>query len=111
MTADRWGDDQLFEEAVQLTRAQIALRDNEAPPPARAGEARKRRIDSMQTEIAQCADFVADLDRYASHAAKAQLVGNVVGPFMARYLKDLRASTVAHGQRLRDDLAFLRGRG
>lgn len=112
MTVDSWGDDagsELFQEAAQLTRAQIALRDNVAPPLPNEGQARARRLEQMQHDIAQCADFVADLDRYASNAERAMLVGSVVGPHMARYISRLRATTVERGQHLRAELDYLRG--
>lgn len=107
MSADRWG----WVDEVELPRNLAELRDGIAPPPADAGMARARRLEQMQREITECVAFVEDLDRYATHASQAQLVGRTVGPHMARYIAGLRKRTAAHARRLQDDLRKLNAAG
>lgn len=94
MSADRWGDDQLFEDAVQLTRAQIALRDNEAPPPVNAGAARARRLEQIKTELAACQAIIDDCDFMADDLKTTSCMGAAVPQMMRDYLAYLRSYEV-----------------
>lgn len=94
----------------ELTREQIALRDGTAKPSPVEGQARRRRIENLEASIQACVDNIADLDRYASHASGAQLLGAVVGPYMASHVAQRRKETVTHAENLREELDYLRGR-
>ena len=109
MSADRWGWDE--EPAAELPRALIELRDGTNQPAPNQGAARRARIKRMEHEVALCADFVADCDRYrdALNAYPDPCLTPLVGKLMGRHLDHLRRHAVATGRRLRDDLAVLRG--
>jgi transposase len=105
---DAWNADVLTEQT--LTRTQIELRDGIAPSPPNQGAARARRLEQMQRDIAACADFVADCDRYrdALNSYPDPCLTPLIPKLMGRHLDDLRAHAVATGRRLRDELAVLR---
>lgn len=94
MTPDRWSDDQLFEEAAQLTRAQIALRDNDPPPLPDAGAARARRIEAIKAEITACQAFIDDCDRQADDLKTTSCMGAAVPGQVRDYLAAMRAREV-----------------
>jgi transposase len=89
--------------------AELAM--NNAPPDRNQGQARARRLEQMQADIARCADFVADCDRYrdAMNAYPDPCLTPLIPKLMGRHLDDLRNHAVATGRRLRDELAVLRG--
>lgn len=98
------------DEEVTLPKRLIELRDGVDTPAPNRGEARQRRLAQMEADISACADFVADLDRYATHLDNnpPQLVGNVVGPLIKAHVAKLRRDAVTKGRKLRDDLSTLR---
>lgn len=96
------------EEEVSLPRSIIALRDGTAPPAPNAGVARAARLTQMEVDDVALTDFVADLDRYIDHARTAELVGPIVGPYMAKLAREERSRLVAKQQKLREELAWLR---
>lgn len=108
---DDWGDAPTTTIPVDLPRTLAELRDGIAPPAPRQGEARARRIEQMQHDIALCADFVADCDRYrdALNAYPDPCLTPLIGRLMGRHLADLRNHAVATAGRLRRELAILRG--
>jgi hypothetical protein len=107
MSADRWE----WIDSVELPRSLVELRDGIAPPARNQGAARARRLEQMQRDIAACADFVADCDRYrdAMNAYPDPCLTPLIPKLMGRHLDDLRGHAVATGRRLRDELAVLRG--
>jgi hypothetical protein len=113
VSADRWGDDPpTFDHLiVDLPRGLAELRDGIAPPARNQGQARARRLEQMQRDIAACADFVADCDRYrdAMNTYPDPCLTPLIPKLMGRHLEKLRAYAVFEGKRLRDELAVLRG--
>ena len=105
---DAWNADVLD---VPLPRTLIELRDGIAAPAPNQGAARQARIKKMEHEVALCADFVADCDRYrdALNAYPDPCLTPLVPKLMGRHLDQLRAHAVATGRRLRDELSVLRG--
>jgi hypothetical protein len=99
-----------WEGAVELPRTLVELRDGIAPPAPTQGAARARRLEQMQRDIAACADFVADCDRYrdAMNAYPDPCLTPLVSTMMGQYLAKRRREAVAVGRRLRDELAVLR---
>lgn len=106
---DSWNADVLVD--PMLTERQKELRDGIAPPAPNQGAARQARIKKMEHEVALCADFVADCDRYrdALNAYPDPCLTPLVPKLMGRHLDQLRSHAVATGRRLRDELAVLRG--
>lgn len=96
------------DEDVALPQFIIALRDGTAPPPPNAGVARAARMQQMEVDDIALTDFIADLDRYIDHAARAELVSPIVGPYMAKLNREERSRLVAKQIKLREDLAYLR---
>lgn len=91
-----------------LPRSIIELRDGTAPPSPNQGAARQRRLVQMETDDLALTDFLSDLDRYIDHAKHAELVGPVVGPYMAKFVGAERDRLVAKQRKLREELAYLR---
>lgn len=93
---------------VPLPKFLTDLRDGVAPPPKDAGLARSKQLDKMAKDINDIQEFVKDLDRYAEHAKSAPLVGNEVGPYMAKHLREFRAELVSKGELLFRELQYKR---
>lgn len=91
-----------------LPRSIIELRDGTAPPSPSQGAARQRRLAQMEADDIALTEFLSDLDRYIDHMKSAEYVGQVVGPYMTKYVGDERARLVAKQRRLREELAYLR---
>lgn len=115
MTAvDSWGDDWDGHGVQSITvtdlpRTLTELRDGIAVDPPTAGAARARRIEQMQHDIALCADFVADCDRYEeSIRHHCPTLTPLVPKLVKRYVAELRQHAIDTHRRLRDDLTTLR---
>jgi hypothetical protein len=110
MTDDWSNMETLTPDKVDLPESLIALRDGTAPPAPKAGVARAERLQQMTADIAACDDVIADLDRYEQHliAVPPQLVGPIVGPMMARHVRQLRRRAVNKKRQLRADIDTLR---
>jgi transposase len=100
-----------WEGAVDLPRGLAELRDGIAPPAPNQGQARARRLEQMQRDIAACADFVADCDRYrdAMNAYPDPCLTPLIPKLMGRHLDDLRKHAIDTAHRLHYELAVLRG--
>lgn len=109
---DSWENDMLertaTEDEPQLPRTLAELRDGTAPPPANAGHARQRRLQQMEADDIALTEFLSDLDRYIDHMKSAEYVGQVVGPYMAKYVGDERNRLASKQTKLRAELAYLR---
>ncbi len=112
MSADRWDYDP---EETPLPKWLIELRDGEgiALEPRNAGQARQQRLAHMERELAECADFIAEADRYAGFLAETPhpCVTPMVPRMMNRYLDELRGRAVSRGRQLREELGILRKAG
>lgn len=110
---DAWNADVLAEGTIkqELPRSLAELRDGIAPPAPNQGAARQARIKRMEHEVALCADFVADCDRYrdALNAYPDPCLTPLVSTLMGQYLAKRRRQAVATMHRLCDELAVLRG--
>lgn len=93
---------------VLLPRTIIELRDGTAPPPPNAGAARQRRLLQMEADDVALTEVLSDLDRYIDHAKGVELVGPVVGPYMAKLVGDERSRLAAKQRKLREELTYLR---
>jgi len=89
-----------------LTERQVQLRDGVGTKSGHAAEKRRERVARLEREIAEAQAFVEDLDRYATHASQAPLVGSAVGPYMARRIKNIRDGIVRATQELQRERAL-----
>lgn len=107
---DSWGDDGLEVDPGELPRRLAALAENQPPPLPNEGAARRRRIERMERELNECAEFVNDCDRYADAVRDAQLVRADVRVLMGAHLAKLRARAVERGRELHAELKVIRAR-
>jgi hypothetical protein len=105
VSADRWGDDWTGD--PELPRHLAELRDGIAPPQPNRGQARARRLEQMQHDIAQCADVTADLDRWLDGQP---CVGQLVPKLIRAYAEQLRRDADTKRHALFADLHYLRAR-
>lgn len=105
---DSWADDIVDVDPGELPRRLEQLSNNEPPPLPNEGEARRRRIDRMERELNECADFVADCDRYADAVRDTMLVRSDVRVIMGAHLAKLRAKAVERGRALHAELKAIR---
>jgi hypothetical protein len=109
-TFDDWKTDALPTSPPDLPRWLTDLRDGLDAPPPTAGLARQQRLAQMERDLADCADFVVDADRYLDFLNQFEWPHEraTVPRMMGRHLDDLRTRAVAKGRRLREELAILR---
>lgn len=105
---DRWSDDVAVIDPGQLPARLAQLAENVPPVLPNEGAARRRRIDRMERELNDCAEFVNDCDRYAEAVRDVRLVGGDLRPMMDAHLARLRARAVNRGRELHAELKAIR---
>lgn len=95
-------------EEIPLPKFLTDLRDGLAPPPPDAGLARSKQLDKMAKDVHDIQEFVKNLDIYAKHAKLAPLTDAQVGPYMEKYIRELRAELVDKGTNLYKELEYKR---
>lgn len=108
---DSWAHDVIDIDPGQLPHRLEQLANNEPPPLPNDGAARRRRIERMERELNECAEFVNDCDRYADATRDIKLVRGDVRVMMGAHLSKLRAKAVERGRELHAELKVIRPSG
>lgn len=108
---DSWANDVSVIDPGELPRRLEQLADNQPPALPNEGAARRRRIDRMERELNECAEFVNDCDRYADAVRDVQLVRGDVRVMMGAHLAKLRSRAVDRGRELHAELKAIRPNG
>lgn len=103
-----WAEYEVDIDPGELPRRLEQLADNQPPPLPNEGAARRRRIERMERELNECAEFVNDCDRYADAVRDVKLVRNDVRLIMDSHLRKLRARAVDRGRELHAELKVIR---
>lgn len=105
---DSWADDSIEIDPGQLPHRLEQLAENQPPPLPNEGAARRRRIERMERELNDCAEFVNDCDRYSEAVRDVRLVGGDLRPMMDAHLARLRRRAVDRGRELHAELKLIR---
>lgn len=107
---DDWADDQIEEvDPGQLTKRLEALKENEPVPLPNEGNARRRRIERLESELNEIKDFLSDVERWDAGQKEIQTIKNDVRLLMFAHLAKLKGRATARGRTIHQELQFLRG--
>jgi hypothetical protein len=93
-----------------LSDRTIALRDNQETPLPQEGQARQRRLERLQTEMALIQAFVADCDRitYGIRGLELELEFPDARAMVLAHLDEMKKKAQRKEHEVRNELLFLR---